>query len=71
MPLRTAFAALRFPRSGPAPWAAATGHPWPGAANSASLPSCPLRRTSTRPPDGAGGSRSKTKPKPKHSKSKG
>ncbi|SQF98174.1 Uncharacterised protein [Paucimonas lemoignei] len=27
-----------FPHSGIAPWAAAMGHPWPGAANPASLP---------------------------------
>jgi hypothetical protein len=32
---------------------AAIGHPWPGAANPASMPGCPLRRTSTRPLDGA------------------
>ncbi len=32
---------------------AAIGHPWPGAANPASLPGCPLRRTSTRPLEGA------------------
>jgi hypothetical protein len=38
---------------------AAIGHPWPGAANPASMPGCPLRRTSTRPLDGAYTSRSK------------
>ncbi|MCP1518617.1 hypothetical protein J2Y74_002927 [Pseudomonas migulae] len=32
---------------------AAIGHPWPGAANPASMPGCPLRRTSTRPLEGA------------------
>jgi hypothetical protein len=32
---------------------AAIGHPWPGAATAASLPRCPLRRTSTRPLDEA------------------
>ncbi|CAI8969509.1 hypothetical protein EMIT0P44_600006 [Pseudomonas sp. IT-P44] len=32
---------------------AAIGHPWPCAANPASMPGCPLRRTSTRPSDGA------------------
>ena len=38
-----------FPRSGIAPWAAAMGHPWPGAANPASMPGCPLRNTCARP----------------------
>ena len=38
---------------------AAIGHPWPGAANPASMPGCPLRRTSSRPLEGAGGSGSK------------
>ena len=38
---------------------AATGHPWPIAALPASMPVDPLRRTSSRPPDGAGRSRSK------------
>ncbi len=38
---------------------AAIGHPWPCAANPASMPGCPLRRTSTRPPEGAGRSKSK------------
>jgi hypothetical protein len=32
---------------------AAIGHPWPGAANPASMPGCPLRRTSTQPLEGA------------------
>ena len=32
---------------------AAIGHPWPCAANPASMPGCPLRRTSTRPLEGA------------------
>src|SRR5689334_5368246 len=32
---------------------AAIGHPWPYAANPASMPGCPLRRTCARPPDGA------------------
>jgi len=40
---------------------AAIGHPWPGAANPASMPGCPLRRTSTRPHEGARRSRSKAK----------
>ncbi|SQF98242.1 Uncharacterised protein [Paucimonas lemoignei] len=38
-----------FPHSGIAPWAAAMGHPWPGAANPASMPGCPLRNTYARP----------------------
>ena len=32
---------------------AAIGHPWPCAANPASMPGCPLRRTSSRPLEGA------------------
>ncbi|VVO40750.1 hypothetical protein PS691_05717 [Pseudomonas fluorescens] len=32
---------------------AAIGHPWPCAANPASMPGCPLRRTSTQPLEGA------------------
>ncbi len=32
---------------------AAIGHPWPGAANPASMPGCPLRRTCARPLEGA------------------
>jgi len=35
------------------PGPAAIGHPWPGAANPASMPGCPLRRTCARPSDGA------------------
>jgi hypothetical protein len=38
-------------RSGPAPWA---------SRHRPSMPGCPLRRTSTQPPEGAGGSKSKT-----------
>ena len=37
------------PHSGPVPRAAATGHPWPGAAKSASLPIYPLHRAYLRP----------------------
>src|SRR5471030_1350830 len=37
------------PHSGSAPRAAATGHPWPGAAKSASLPIYPLHRACLRP----------------------
>jgi hypothetical protein len=40
---------------------AAIGHPWPGAANPASMPGCPLRRTSTRPLDGARRSKAKAR----------
>ncbi len=32
---------------------AAIGHPWPCAANPASMPGCPLRRTCARPLEGA------------------
>jgi hypothetical protein len=39
---------------------AVTGHPWPITALPASMPGDPLRRTSTRPPEGAG--RSKAMP---------
>ena len=39
---------------------AVTGHPWPSTALPASMPGGPLRRTSTRPPEGAG--RSKAMP---------
>ena len=39
---------------------AVTGHPWPITALPASMPGEPLRRTSTRPPEGAG--RSKAMP---------
>jgi len=35
------------------------GHPWPSAVKPASMPVYPLRRTSTRPLDGARKSRSK------------
>ena len=34
---------------GIAPWAAAKGHPWPSAANPASMPGCPLRNTFVQP----------------------
>ena len=34
---------------GIAPWAAARGHPWPSAANPASMPGCPLRNTFVQP----------------------
>jgi hypothetical protein len=37
------------PHSGIAPWAAAKGHPWPSAANPASMPGCPLRNACVRP----------------------
>ena len=37
------------PHSGPVPRAAATGHPWPGAGKSASLPIYPLHRACLRP----------------------
>ena len=43
---------------------AVTGHPWPNTALPASMPVDPLRRTSSRPPDGAGRSRSKADQKP-------
>ena len=42
---------------------AATGHPWPIAALPASMPVDPLRRTSTRPADGASRSKSKARSK--------
>ena len=38
-------------------WRGRTGHPWPNTALPASMPGDPLRRTSTRPPEGAGRSR--------------
>ena len=41
---------------------AAMGHPWPSAANPASMPVYPLRRTSTRPLEGARKSKAKAKP---------
>ena len=50
---------LPVPLRGPA----ATGHPWPIAALPASMPVDPLRRTSSRPPDGAGRSKSKARSK--------
>ncbi len=37
------------PHSGIAPWAAAKGHPWPSAANPASMPGCPLHNACVRP----------------------
>ena len=52
--------ALRFFASMLAPTGpAALGHPWPSAAKPASMPVCPLRRTSTRPLEGARKSRAK------------
>ncbi|SDZ40921.1 hypothetical protein SAMN03159453_03664 [Pseudomonas sp. NFIX28] len=70
LPLRTAFAALRFPRSG-VPQGAST--PVGFASTSIRCPrlrrgalrAIPLMNASTRPPDGAGGSRSKAKAKAK------
>ncbi|MVV49673.1 hypothetical protein EJA72_15720 [Pseudomonas sp. PB120] len=44
-----------------APTGPAIGHPWPGAANPASMPGCPLRRTSTRPYEGARKSKAKAR----------
>ncbi|SDT51464.1 hypothetical protein SAMN04490206_3457 [Pseudomonas umsongensis] len=41
------------------------GHPWPSAAKPASMPVYPLRRTSTRPLDGARKSKAKAEQKPK------
>ncbi|AZD47582.1 Threonine synthase [Pseudomonas chlororaphis subsp. aurantiaca] len=38
-----------YPHSGIDPWAAATGHPWPGAANPASLPGYPRLNACVRP----------------------
>ena len=38
-----------YPNADPEPWAAAMGHPWPGAANPASLPGCPRFRICVRP----------------------
>ncbi|CAI8798072.1 hypothetical protein EMIT048CA2_10075 [Pseudomonas chlororaphis] len=37
------------PNEGIDPWAAATGHPWPGAANPASLPGYPRLNACVRP----------------------
>ena len=56
-PWRTAFAPV------PLRGHAATGHPWPIAALPASMPVDPLRRTSTRPADGASRSKSKARSK--------
>ncbi len=70
LPLRTAFAALRFPRSGVHQGAstpvgfASTSIRCPRLRRGA-LRAIPLMNTSTRPPDGAGGSRSKAKAKAK------
>ncbi|QFG30278.1 hypothetical protein F6476_14340 [Pseudomonas umsongensis] len=49
--------------SGIAPWAAAMGHPWPSAAKPASMPVYPLRRTSTRPLEGARKSKARSQSK--------
>jgi hypothetical protein len=38
-----------YPNTGLEPWAAATGHPWPEAANPASLPGYPRFKTCVRP----------------------
>ncbi|CAI8954420.1 Transmembrane protein [Pseudomonas chlororaphis] len=70
LPLRTAFAALRFPRSGVHQGAstpvgfASTSIRCPRLRRGA-LRAIPLMNTSTRPPDGAGRSRSKAKAKAK------
>ncbi|AZE15129.1 hypothetical protein C4K09_0641 [Pseudomonas chlororaphis subsp. aureofaciens] len=70
LPLRTAFAALRFPRSGVHQGAstpvgfASTSIRCPRLRRGA-LRAIPLMNTSARPPDGAGGSRSKAKAKAK------
>ncbi|AZD18564.1 hypothetical protein C4K25_5680 [Pseudomonas chlororaphis] len=67
LPLRTAFAALRFPRSGVHQGAstpvgfASTSIRCPRLRRGA-LRACPLMNASTRPPDGAGRSRSKAAP---------
>ena len=54
--------ALRFFASKLAPTGpAAMGHPWPSAAKPASMPVCPLRRTSTRPLDGARKSKARSR----------
>ena len=50
-------ATLRFPRSGAVSRVVTVGHPWPIVPRLASLPNAPLCSTSTRPPDGTGGSR--------------
>ncbi|SFQ51165.1 hypothetical protein SAMN03159489_03918 [Pseudomonas sp. NFPP07] len=68
-PWRTAFAALRFPRSGVHQGAstpvgfASTSIRCPRLRRGA-LRACPLMNASTRPPDGAGRSRSKAKAAP-------
>ncbi|AZD46303.1 hypothetical protein C4K20_0869 [Pseudomonas chlororaphis subsp. aurantiaca] len=68
LPLRTAFAALRFPRSGVHQGAstpvgfASTSIRCPRLRRGA-LRAIPLMNTSTRPPDGAGGSRARSKAK--------
>ena len=59
LPQRSAIAALRFPRYGSAPWARRDGpsraqHDSPGF-----LPGDPLRKTYTRPPEGAYRSKAK------------
>jgi hypothetical protein len=38
-----------YPNAGLEAWAAATGHPWPEAANPASLPGYPRFKTCVRP----------------------
>ena len=62
LPQRTALASV------PLRGHAVTGHPWPGTALPASMPVNPLRRTSIRPPEGAG--RSKTDQKQIKNRSK-
>ncbi len=52
------------PLSGIAPWAAATGHPWPNAAIPASMPGYPLRNACVRPAWLTGRLRSKSKTEP-------
>ncbi len=70
LPLRTAFAALRFPRSGVHQGAstpvgcASTSIRCPRLRRGA-LRAIPLMNASTRPPDGAGGSRAESKAKAK------
>ncbi|AZE46588.1 hypothetical protein C4K04_0896 [Pseudomonas chlororaphis] len=70
LPLRTAFAALRFPRSGVHQGAstpvgfASTSIRCPRLRRGA-LRAIPLMNTSARPPDGAGGSRAESKAKAK------
>ncbi len=57
------------PHSGTAPRAAATGHPWPGAAKSASLPIYPLHRAYLRPSWLTGPADQNQKPDQKHAAS--